>query len=32
MIYQQVLEWLIVGTMTGCFAGYLIWKMYKDEV
>lgn len=31
MIYQQVLEWLIVGTITGSFMGYLIWKMHKDE-
>ena len=31
MIYQQVLEWLIVGTMTGCFMGYLIWKMNKEK-
>ena len=31
MIPTYIIEWIVVGGLTGAFVGYLLWQMYKEE-
>lgn len=31
MIPMYIVEWILVGGLTGAFVGYLVWQMYKEE-